>query len=109
MGGLLSFVLRALAPIAVEHGGQVLRDRVRARIASGKTPPQLEVDRLQQVAEDVQILREALGEIKAEMDDVTAELAGRANLQRTWIIVMLAWNVVVTAGLIVAVVVLRRH
>ena len=59
MGGFLSALLRFLAPIAVEHGGQMVRDRLKAGSAARKTPQLVEVDRIQQVADDVELLRGA--------------------------------------------------
>jgi hypothetical protein len=109
MGGFLATILRMLAPIAVEHGGQVLRDRFRAGSAASKTPQLIDVDRIQQVADDVALLRGATAELKAEMDLITDHLASRTDRQRVWIIALVAWNAALTIALVVTVILLRRH
>ena len=109
MGGLLSSLLRMLAPIAVEHGGQMLRDRIKSGAAARKTPLLIEVDRIQQVADDVELLRGATAELKAELDLIAGDLTFRASQQRVWIIVLVAWNAILTIALVVAVILLRRH
>jgi len=109
MGGFLSTLLRMLAPIAVEHGGQVLRDRLKAGSGANKTPQLIDVDRIQQVADHVEILRGATAELKAEMELIASDLEERARRQRAWIIALVAWNVSLTIALITAIIVLRRH
>jgi len=109
MGGFLSTILRMLAPIAVEHGGQVLRDRYKSRLQARQEPEAIDVDRIQQVADDVSLLRGAVAELKSEMDLMAENLNVRADRQRVWIIVLVAWNAVITIGLVVAVIILRRH
>jgi hypothetical protein len=109
MGGFLSTILRMLAPIAVEHGGQVLRDRYKSRLQAGREPEAIEVDRVQQVADDVSLLRGAVAELKSEMDLMVDDMAIRANRQRAWIIALVAWNAVITIALLVTVIILRRH
>jgi hypothetical protein len=98
-----------LAPIAVEHGGQVLRDRIKSGAAARRAPQLVEVDRIQQVADDVELLRGATAELKAELDLIARGLEVRADRQRAWIMALVAWNVVLTIALIVAVILLRRH
>lgn len=108
MGGFLSALLRFLAPIAVEHGGKVLHEQIKSR-STRKTPQLVEVDRIQQVAANVELLRGATAEIKADLDRITGDLEFRANRQRAWIIVLVGWNVALTIALVVTVVLLRRH
>ncbi|MBZ5524754.1 MAG: hypothetical protein LAP21_21150 [Acidobacteriia bacterium] len=109
MGGFLSALLRFLAPIAVEHGGQMVRDRLKAGSAARKTPQLVEVDRIQQVADAVELLRGATAELNAKLDLIASDLEFRANRQRAWIIALVAWNAVLTIALVVAVILLRRH
>jgi hypothetical protein len=109
MGGFLSTLLRMLAPIAVEHGGQVLRDRLKTGSAGNRTPQLIEVDRVQQVADQVELLRGATAELKAELDLIASDLEQRASRQRGWIIALVVWNVTLTIALLVAVILLRRH
>ena len=109
MGGFLSTILRMLAPIAVEHGGQVLRERYKSRTQTRSEPEALEVDRVQQVADDVSLLRGAVAEIKSEADLQVSDLTRRIDRQRVWIIALVAWNAVIAIALIVAAIVLRRH
>jgi ABC-type lipoprotein export system ATPase subunit len=109
MGGFISTLLRMLAPIAVEHGGQVIRDRLKAGSAGNRTPQVIEVDRIQQVADQVELLRGAAAELKAELDLIASDLEQRARRQRAWIIALVAWNAALTIALVVAVILLRRH
>lgn len=109
MGGFLSTILRMLAPIAVEHGGQVLRDRYKARLQTRQEPETIEVDRVQQVADDVSLLRGAVAELKSATDLIAGDLTRRIDRQRAWIIALVAWSAVITIALVVAVIVLRRH
>lgn len=109
MGGFLSTILRMLAPIAVEHGGQVLRERYKARTQTRLEPEAIEVDRVQQVADDVSLLRGAVAELKSEMDLMVDDLTCRIDRQRVWIIALVASNAAIAIALVVAVIVLRRH
>jgi hypothetical protein len=109
MGGFISTLLRMLAPIAVEHGGQVIRDRLKAGSAGNRTPQVIEVDRIQQVADQVELLRGAAAELKAELDLIASDLEQRARRQRGWMIALVAWNAALTIALVVAVILLRRH
>jgi len=58
--GWLSSVLRMLAPIAVEHGGQVLRDSLKSRAAQRQGQPEGSAvpDPVQLIAADVDQLKD---------------------------------------------------
>jgi hypothetical protein len=109
--GWLSSILRMLAPIAVEHGGQVLRDSLKARAAQGKA--QLEAapgpDPLQLLASDVDQLKGYVLQLKSDLEALNNVAAEREERLRRWLLALLVWNAVMTLGLVVlAVFALRR-
>ena len=109
--GWLSSLLHMLAPIAVEHGGQVLRDSLRSRAAqsqaqAGAAPGP---DPLQLLAADVDQLKTYALQLKSDIDLLNNAIAAREERLRKWLLALLIWNAVMTAGLVVlAVVALRR-
>ncbi len=96
--GWLSFVLRALAPIAVEHGGQVLRDSMKARAAQSKAPAG--PDPLQQLAADVAQIKGYTAQLKSDLDVLNNAVAAREEKLRKWLLALLLWNIALTAGLV---------
>ena len=100
-----------LAPIAVEHGGQVLRDQFRARAAQGQaqpgTPPR--PDPLQLLAADVDQIKGYVLQLKSDLETLNNVAAGREERLRRWLLGLLAWNIVMTIGLVVIAVVALRH
>ena len=100
-----------LAPIAVEHGGQVLRDSFRARTAqsqaqAGAAPGP---DPLQLLAVDVDQLKAYAVQLKSDLDLLNNAIAAREERLRKWLLALLVWNIVMTLGLVVlAVFALRR-
>jgi hypothetical protein len=109
--GWLSSVLRILAPIAVEHGGQVLRDSLKSRAAQGQA--QLEApaapDRLQLIAADVDRLKGYALQLKSDLDTLNNTVAEREERLRRWLLALLVWNIVMTLSLVLlAVFALRR-
>ncbi|HEV3040137.1 MAG TPA: hypothetical protein VHA33_20400 [Candidatus Angelobacter sp.] len=109
--GWLSSILRALAPIAVEHGSQVLRDSLKARSAQSQAqlqPPPLP-DMIQQLAADVERLKAYSLELRSEIEMLNNAVTEREERLRKWLLALLIWNAVTTAGLVVlALVALRR-
>ena len=109
--GWLSSILRVLAPIAVEHGGQVLRDQLRSRAAQGQS--QLEAsagpDPLQLLATDVEQLKAYSLELKSEIETLNTAIAAREERLRKWLLALLIWNAAMTLGLIVLAVIAFRH
>jgi hypothetical protein len=109
--GWLSSILRMLAPIAVEHGGNVLRDSIRARAAQGQaqpgTPPG--PDPVQLLAADVDQLKGYVLGLKADLETLNNVAAGREERLRRWLLALLVWNIVMTIGLVVLAVVALRH
>jgi hypothetical protein len=99
--GWLSAILRMLAPIAVEHGGQVLRDSLKSRAAQGQAQPGAPSgpDPLQLLAADVDQLKAyALG-LKSDLDLLNNAIAAREERLRRWLLALLIWNIVMTLGL----------
>jgi hypothetical protein len=109
--GWLSSILRMLAPIAVEHGGQVLRESFRARAAQQQAQPGVSSgpDPVQLLAADVDQIKGYALQLKADLETLNNVAAGREERLRRWLLVLLIWNIVMTIGLVVlAVFALRR-
>ena len=106
--GWLSSILRALAPIAVEHGGQVLRDSLKARAAQNQAQPS-GPDPVQQLASDVDQLKAYALQLKSDLETLNAAIAAREERLRKWLLALLVWNIVMTMGLIILAVVALRH
>jgi hypothetical protein len=105
--GWLTSILRMLAPIAVEHGGQVLRDSLKAR--QGQNQQTAAPDVMQQLMVDVEQLKSYSLQLKSDLDLLNNATAAREERLRKWLLALLIWNAVMTVGLIVlAVVALRR-
>ena len=107
--GWLSSILRMLAPIAVEHGGQVLRDSLKSRAqaqtqASASSGP----DPLQLLAADVDQIKGYVLQLKSDLETLNNVAAEREERLRLWLLGLLAWNIVMTIGLIVIAVVARH-
>src|SRR5690242_16047184 len=99
--GWLSSILRALAPIAVEHGGQVLRDSFKAR--AGQSPGQTQAGdagAVQQLASDVDQLKTYALRLKSDLDTLNAVVAAREDRLRRWLLALVIWNVAMTVGLV---------
>jgi hypothetical protein len=105
--GWLTSILRALAPIAVEHGGQVLRDSLKARASQGQTQPA--GPDLNQVAADVDQLKAYALELKSEIETVNQAVAAREEKLRKWLLALLVWNAAITAALVVIAILALRH
>lgn len=109
--GWLSSILRMLAPIAVEHGGQVLRDSFRARAAqqqsqSGAPPGP---DPVQLLAADVDQIKGYVVQLKSDFETLNNVAAEREERLRRWLLALLVWNILMTIGLIVLAVVALRY
>jgi len=109
--GWLSSILRLLAPIAVEHGGQALRDSFKARAAQGQAQPAARSgpDPLQLLAADVDQLKGYALQLKSDIDTLNNAIAEREERLRRWLLALLIWNIVMTIGLAVIAVVALRH
>ena len=99
-----------LAPIAVEHGGQVLRDTLKSRAqaqtqASAPSGP----DPLQLLAADVDQIKGYVLQLKSDLETLNNVAAGREERLRRWLLGLLAWNIVMTIALIVIALVGFRH
>jgi len=109
--GWLSSILRMLAPIAMEHGGQVLRDSLKSRAAKGQAQPGASSgpDPVQLLATDVDQLKGHVLQLKSDLETLNVVAAGREERLRRWLLGLLVWNIVLTIGLVVLVVVASRH
>jgi hypothetical protein len=91
-----------LAPIAVEHGGQVLRDSLKARAGQGQGQPQaVGPEVVQQLALDVDQLKAYALQLKSDLDVLNNATAAREERLRRWLLALLVWNIVMTLGLVV--------
>src|SRR5258708_8858325 len=75
--GWLTSILRMLAPIAVEHGGQALRESFRARAAQAKAQPDAPAgpDPLQLLAADVDQLKGYVLQLKSDLETLNNSAA----------------------------------
>ena len=106
--GWLSSILRALAPIAVEHGGQVLRDSLKARTAQGQTQPSAS-DVVQQLASDVDQLKAYALQLKSDLEILNAAIAAREERLRKWLPALIISNAVITVALVLIAIFALRH
>jgi hypothetical protein len=106
--GWLSSILRALAPIAVEHGQQVLRDSLKSRTGQSQAQPS-GAEVVQQLVSDVEQLKAYALQLKSDVDTLNAAIAAREERLRRWLLALLVWNAVMTVGLIVVAVLALRH
>ena len=99
-----------LAPIAVEHGGQVLRDSLKARAAQAKAQPEAPAgpDPLQLLASDVDQLKGYVMQLKSDLETLNNVAAEREERLRRWLLALLVWNIVMTLGLVVLAFLIRR-
>lgn len=108
--GWLTSILRVLAPIAVEHGGQVLREQLRSRAAQNQEPPEAPgPDPLLLLASDVDQLKADSLQLKADMEVLNQGIAEREDRLRKWLLALLVWNVVLTVALVLVAVFALRH
>jgi hypothetical protein len=110
--GFLATILRALAPIALEHGTPLLRDWWKARAAQPKTAP----DTFQQLAGDIEQLKSHaeqvdsnLGALNANLERLNDGLTAREERLRRWLLVLAIWNVVTTLGLLLEAFAFRKY
>ena len=109
--GWLGSILRMLAPIAVEHGGNVLRDSLRSRAAQGQAQASASAspDPVQLLAADVDQIKGYVLQLKSDLETLNNVAAGREERLRRWLLALLVWNILMTIGLVVlAVFALRR-
>jgi hypothetical protein len=99
-----------LAPIAVEHGGNVLRDTLKSRAqaqtqASASAGP----DPVQLLAADVDQIKGYVVQLKSDFETLNNVAAEREERLRRWLLALLVWNILMTIGLVVLAVVALRH
>lgn len=107
--GWLSSILRALAPIAVEHGGQVLRESFKARAAAQNQAQPSAPDVVQQLASDVEQLKAYSLQLKSDLEILNAAIAAREERLRKWLVALLVWNAVMTIVLALVAVFAFHH
>ena len=108
--GWLSSILRMLAPIAVEHGGQVLRDSLKSRAqAQAQAGADAGPDPLQLLAADVDQIKGYVVELKSDLETLNNVAAEREERLRRWLLALVVWNILMTIGLAVLAMVALRH
>ena len=108
--GWLSSILRMLAPIAVEHGGQVLRDQLKNRAAQNQgTSAPAGPGPLELLGADVERLKKYSLELKADFAALNVATAAREERLRKWLLALVVWNVVITVALAIIAIVALRH
>ena len=107
--GWLGSILRMLAPIAVEHGGNVLRDSLRSRAAQGQLGAPSGPDPVQLLAADVDQIKGYVVQLKSDLETLNNVAAEREERLRRWLLALLVWNILMTIGLVVLLVVVSRH
>ena len=108
--GWLSSILRMLAPIAVEHGGQVLRDQLKSRAAQGQGQAKpAGPDPLELLANDVDQLKRYALELRSDFDALNSATAAREERLRRWLLALVIWNVVITLALAAVAIFAFRH
>jgi hypothetical protein len=109
--GWLGSILRMLAPIAVEHGGNVLRDSLRSRAAQGQAQASASAgpDPVQLLAADVDQIKGYVLQLKSDLETLNNVAAGREERLRRWLLALLVWNILLTIGLAIFAVVALRH
>lgn len=108
--GFLGSILRALAPLALEHGTPALRSWWKGRSGQPKADP------MQQLTSDVEQLKAHAEQVDSSLDALSTNLenlnnglSAREEKLRKWLLAMLVWNIAITVALVVLVVfVLRR-
>ena len=109
--GWLGSILRMLAPIAVEHGGNVLRDSLQGprRAGTGAGRRISGPDPVQLLAADVDQIKGYVLQLKSDLETLNNVAAGREERLRRWLLALLVWNILMTIGLVVLAVVALRH
>ena len=106
----LGSILRALAPLALEHGTPMLREWWKARGGQSR------IDPIQQVAGDVEQLKAHAEQVDATLNAVNVNLeklnrglTAREERQRKWLLALCVWNVALSVGLVWFAVTALRH
>ncbi|HEY6348609.1 MAG TPA: hypothetical protein VI636_04285 [Candidatus Angelobacter sp.] len=99
--GFLASILRALAPLALEHGTPALRNWWKGRSGQPKADP------LQQMTSDVEQLKVHAEQVDSNLESLNTNLeklnrglTAREERMRRWLLVLVVWNVAMTAGLV---------
>ena len=108
--GWLATILRALGPIAAEHGGQVLRESLKARAQrQGQAQPPNGPDPVEQLAADVDQLKLYAAQLKSDVEALNQATAAREERLRKWLLALLIWNAAMTLGLVLLAIFALRH
>ena len=105
--GWLTSILRMLAPIAVEHGGQVLRESLKSRTSQSQA--QTASDSIQQLSSELDQVKSYASQLRSDVEALNTAIAAREERLRKWLLALLIWNVVMTLGLVLALVFALRH
>jgi hypothetical protein len=103
--GLLSWIGRTLAPIALEHGAPLVREWWKARLGQNKAV----TDQLQQLADAVEQLQQHAARVDADLDALNTAFTANENRLRKWVLTLLIWNACITVLLVVLASFALRH
>jgi hypothetical protein len=92
----------------VEHGGQVLRESLKSR-ASRSQSESAKDDGMQQLASDLDQVKVFAAQLRSDVEALNTAIAAREERLRKWLLGLLIWNVVMTLGLVIALVLAWRH
>src|SRR6266852_4803889 len=87
--GWLSFILQALAPIAVEHGGKALRDSMKSRNAQAKIQAPILPDPVELLSAEVDQLKAQAAQFRSDLDVLNQAVADREEKLRKWLLALL--------------------
>lgn len=98
-----------LTPIAVEHGGQILRESLKSRTAQNQTETAQRDGALQQLASDLDQVKAYAEQLRSDVEALNTAIAAREERLRKWLLGLLLWNVAMTLALVLVVVFAWRH
>src|SRR5262249_17477996 len=102
--GWLSSILRMLTPIAVEHGGQILRESLKSRASQSQAESAQKDDALQQLASELDQVKAYAAQLRSDVEALNAAIAAREERLRKWLLLLVIWNVVMTLMLVLVLV-----
>ena len=93
-----------LTPIAVEHGGQILRESLKSRASQSQAESAQKDDALQQLASDLDQVKAYAAQLRSDVEALNTAIAAREERLRKWLLGLVIWNVVMTLMLVLVLV-----
>lgn len=100
--GLLSSLLSKYGPLVLEHGAPLLRDWWKTRVAQSTAHGDREqlASHIEQLRLHAERVESNLDELKENLERLNSRVAAREENLRRWLLVLVAWNIVMTASLL---------